>query len=119
MEQWAQWGAFLVSGGAAAALPSPAEQLVRADSEAQPPLQFSTCDRQASDALFEAHAAADDGSLARVALVVAAGTLALKAIVVDDAGLFLDKPAEPQRCPRQQGAAGHDDDLKPGAKPAS
>jgi hypothetical protein len=121
MEQWAQWGAFLVSGGTSVALPSPAEQLVRTDTEAQPPLQFSTSDRQACDALFQAHAAADPGSLARVALVVAAGTLALKAIVVDESGLFLDKPTQPQRCPRphQQGAAGQDDDLTPEAQPAS
>lgn len=88
MEELAKLGAFIVSGGVSPALPVPSEQLVLAQNTEHPAPQFTTQDRQTSDLLFSHPLPTQEPSLAAAALVVAAGTLFLKAVVVDESGIF-------------------------------
>jgi hypothetical protein len=103
MEEIARFGALIVSGGVSSALPVPSEQLVLAQNTGNPAPEFTTLDRQASDALFANPLPTQEPSLAAAALVVAAGTLSLKAVVVDESGIFDEREeeeAEPRRRPR-------------------
>lgn len=109
MEELARFGALIVSGGVSTALPVPSEQLVLAQNADKPTSEFTTLDRQASDALFANPLPTHEPSLAAAALVVAAGTLSLKAVVVDESGIFEEREedeAQPRRRQRSDSDEG-------------
>ncbi len=108
MEEIARFGALIVSGGVSPALTVPSEQLVLAQNTDNPTPEFTTLDRQASDAVFACPLPTHEPSLAAAALVVAAGTLSLKAIVVDESGIF-DEREEEEAQPRRRPGTENDD----------
>jgi hypothetical protein len=101
MEELAMFGALVVSGGASSATAVPSEQLVLAQEQGKPLPEITALDRQASDEVFLAPPARHPPSLAFTALVVAAGTLALKATVLDEGHMLRDEEEDKEEEPSE------------------
>lgn len=105
MADWATIGEMIVSGGMAAPLLIPQEQLVLAQDQGHPAPQFTTLDRHAADTVFAmpptAASTPAEPSLAAAALVIAAGTLSLKAVVVDESGILEEREEEAPPAPKR------------------